>query len=139
MVQPQSPGAARQGGSREDRQGEDIQVVGVEGEGKLQAFPETVIAVAGKSVDEIEAEDDPGLVEKADPPAEIGPIQPSPHPGEHLGMGALEADLEGTGDLRKEPGLLIIDEFVPELEMKMDPSPFAVKAAYIFFIFRYFE
>jgi len=69
-------------------------VVGVEPQGIIEAFLEAGQRVAGEAVHEVEAENDPRLVQQIHPGPEIVRVEGAPQAFQDRRMGALKADLE---------------------------------------------
>jgi len=102
------------------RQGEDIQVIGVERQGEVEPLAEAIQAIAGQAVDQVKAEGGAGIVQQHHLAPEILTIKRPPDPAGHIRIGALQADLQGAGQFSEQLGLLLVQQFVTHLEVEMD-------------------
>ena len=91
----------KEGGSRQHGKAENLQTVGIQGDGIVDAFLEARQSVAGQPVDEVEAEGDSRLVQQGYFLGEFLAVDAAGHQFEDFWMGALEADLQGAGNLGK--------------------------------------
>src|SRR5512137_605310 len=113
-----SPGS--QGGAGQDRQGEDVKVIGVQPQGEVQAVPETGQGITRQTVHQVEAEHGAAVVQQHGAPGEVLPPEGPPDLSQHQRVGALQPDLQGTGDCSEEFGHLPVDELAAHLEVEVD-------------------
>ena len=79
-------------------------MIGLEAQGEVQASPQSGVALARQAENQVQAESDARLVEKADLAAEKVLVQAPADAFQHSGIGALQSDLQRTGDSREAPG-----------------------------------
>ncbi len=94
MLQADGIAALRQGRAGEHGQGEDIQMIGVERQGKVQAGGETLQGVARQAVDQVKAEYGTAAVEQTDLFAEVSRVENAVDGFQYLRVSALQADLQ---------------------------------------------
>ena len=96
-------------GAGQYRQGKDVQVIGVERQGKVKAAAETCQGIAGQAVDQVEAEYGAALVKQVDPRDKVVGPERASNPLQHPAVGALQADLQRASDLSEESGQFRVD------------------------------
>ncbi len=93
MLQTEPGRASCQSGPGQQCQGKDVEMVGIQPQGIVEAGTETVQGIARQSVNQVKTEGGTALVQQRNFLGERPGFKSAPHPLEHDRLGALESDL----------------------------------------------